>query len=65
MTSDFLLPKPEVVVFGSKLLRDRLDQINTLDGVSLTSSLSVRTLAVIFDQDPSFNSHMKHMCLSL
>ncbi|TWW57376.1 putative RNA-directed DNA polymerase from transposon X-element [Takifugu flavidus] len=44
MSSNFLLPnsgKTEVMVFGPEPLRDRLDHMITLHGISLTSSLSV------------------------
>ncbi|TWW81780.1 hypothetical protein D4764_01G0015950 [Takifugu flavidus] len=44
MSSNFLLlnsGKTEVMVFGPEPLRDRLDHMITLDGISLTSSLSV------------------------
>ncbi|TWW80159.1 hypothetical protein D4764_10G0011890 [Takifugu flavidus] len=51
--------KTEVMVFGHEPLRDRLDHMITLDGISLTSSLSVRNLGVTFDQNLSFNSHIK------
>ncbi|TWW62665.1 hypothetical protein D4764_04G0013120 [Takifugu flavidus] len=51
--------KTEVMVFGPKPLRDRLDHMITIDGISLTSSLSVRNLGVTFDQNLSFNSHIK------
>ncbi|TWW62918.1 Fibroblast growth factor 17 [Takifugu flavidus] len=62
MSSNFLLLNPgktEVMVFGPEPLRDRLDHMITLDGISLTSSLSVRNLEVTFDQNLSFNSHIK------
>ncbi|TWW62345.1 hypothetical protein D4764_04G0009920 [Takifugu flavidus] len=62
MSSNFLLlnsGKTEVMVFGPEPLRDRLDHMITLDGISLTSSLSVRNLGVTFDQNLSFNSHIK------
>ncbi|TWW76594.1 putative RNA-directed DNA polymerase from transposon X-element [Takifugu flavidus] len=62
MSSNFLLlnsGKTEVVVFGPEPLRDRLDHMITLDGISLTSSHFVRNLGVTFDQNLSFNSHIK------
>ncbi|TWW71434.1 putative RNA-directed DNA polymerase from transposon BS [Takifugu flavidus] len=62
MSSNSLLlnsGKTEVMVFGPEPLRDRLDHMITLDGISLTSSLSVRNLGVTFDQNLSFNSHIK------
>ena len=33
--------------------------IATLDGITLASSTTVRNLGVVFDQDLSFNSHIK------
>uniref|UniRef100_A0A674MKT6 Reverse transcriptase domain-containing protein n=1 Tax=Takifugu rubripes TaxID=31033 RepID=A0A674MKT6_TAKRU len=62
MSSNFLLlnsGKTEVMVFGPEPLRDRLDHMITPDGISLTSSLSVRNLGVTFDQNLSFNSQIK------
>ncbi|TWW69769.1 Immunoglobulin heavy variable 4-39 [Takifugu flavidus] len=62
MSSNFRLlnsGKTEVMVFGSEPLRDRLDHMITLVGISLTSSLSVRNLGITFDQNLSFNSHIK------
>ncbi|TWW78147.1 putative RNA-directed DNA polymerase from transposon X-element [Takifugu flavidus] len=62
MSSNSLLlnsGKTEVMVFGPEPLRDRLDHMITLDGISLTSSLSVRNHGVTFDQNLSFNSHIK------
>ncbi|TWW59476.1 hypothetical protein D4764_06G0010060 [Takifugu flavidus] len=47
MSSNFLLLNPgktEVMVFGPQPLRDRLDHMMTLDGISLTSSLSNNVL---------------------
>lgn len=54
ITSNFLLlnsVKTKVIVFGPKILRDRLDHIITQDGVSLASDLSVGNPGVTFDQD--------------
>ncbi|XP_056868095.1 uncharacterized protein LOC130513405 isoform X2 [Takifugu flavidus] len=62
MSSNVLLLNPgktEVMVFGPEPLRDRLDHMITLDGILLTSSLSVRNLGVTFEQNLSFNSHIK------
>ncbi|TWW55907.1 hypothetical protein D4764_09G0009570 [Takifugu flavidus] len=62
MSSNFLLlnsGKTEVMVFGPESLRDRLDRMINLDGISLTFSLSVKNLGVTFDQNISFNSHIK------
>lgn len=67
MSSNFLLlnsGKTEVMVFGPEPLRVRLDHMISLDGISLTSSLSVRNLGVTFDQNLSFNSHIKLVCRS-
>ncbi|TWW71520.1 putative RNA-directed DNA polymerase from transposon X-element [Takifugu flavidus] len=52
-TQLYLSMKPE------ETEKDRLDHMITLDGISLTSSLSVRNLGVTFDQNLSFNSHIK------
>ncbi|MDF4316827.1 reverse transcriptase family protein, partial [Vibrio parahaemolyticus] len=61
--SNFLMlnsDKTEVIVLGPKQLRDSLsDDIVSLDGIALASSTTVRNLGVIFDQDLSFNSHLK------
>ncbi|CAI5660136.1 unnamed protein product [Oreochromis niloticus] len=38
-------------------------QILTLDGITLASSNAVRNLGVIFDQDMSFNAHIKQIFL--
>ncbi|XP_054875006.1 uncharacterized protein LOC129350900 [Amphiprion ocellaris] len=66
MTYNFLLlnsDKTEVIVFGPKHLRELLSKhIATLDGITLASSTTVRNLGVIFDQDMSFNSHIKQIC---
>ncbi len=63
MTCNFLLlnsDKTEVIVLGPKHLRDVLSKdIVTLDGIALASCATVRNLGVIFDQDMSFNSHVK------
>ena len=66
MTCNFLLlnsDKTEVIVFGPKHLRSSLSKhIVTLDGITVASSTTVRNLGVIFDQDMSFNSHIKQTC---
>ena len=63
MTRNFLLlnaDKTEVIVLGPKHHRNKIiTDIATLDGFSLASSDTVRNLGVIFDQDLSFNSHIK------
>lgn len=65
MSSNFLLlnsDKTEVIVFGPKHLRDTFsNQIATLDGVTPNSNTTARNLGVIFDQDLSFSSHIKHV----
>ena len=61
MSCNFLmlnLEKTEILVLGPKNLRDSMSTA-TLDGITLASSTTVRNLGVIFDQDLSFNSHIK------
>ena len=49
-------------MLGPKHLRNSLsNEITTLDGITLASSSTVRNLGVIFDQDLSFNSHIKQI----
>ncbi|XP_034015853.1 uncharacterized protein LOC117501131, partial [Thalassophryne amazonica] len=66
MTSNFLFlnsDKTEVIVLGPTNLRNMVsNQILTLDGITLTSSNTVRNLGVIFDQDMSFKAHIKQIC---
>uniref|UniRef100_A0A8D0CS33 Reverse transcriptase domain-containing protein n=3 Tax=Sander lucioperca TaxID=283035 RepID=A0A8D0CS33_SANLU len=63
MTHNFLMlnsNKTEVIVLGPKHHRTSLSKyIATLDGIALASSTTVRNLGVIFDQDLSFNAHLK------
>ncbi|XP_033932863.2 uncharacterized protein [Pseudochaenichthys georgianus] len=63
MTLNFLMlntTKTEVIVLGPKNLRNKLSKdILTMDGINLASSETVRNLGVIFDQDLSFNTHIK------
>ena len=63
MTLNFLMlntAKTEVIVLGPKNLRNKLSKdILTMDGINLASSETVRNLGVIFDQDLSFNAHIK------
>ncbi|XP_072234405.1 uncharacterized protein [Leuresthes tenuis] len=63
MTQNCLLlnsDKTEVVLFGPERLREKLSSyIVTLDGISLASSSTVRNLGVIFDQNLSFDAHIK------
>ena len=64
MTCNLLLnsDKTEVIVFGPKHLRNTLsNDLANLDGITLASSTTVRNLGVIFDQDMSFNSHIKQI----
>ena len=61
MSCNFLMlnsEKTEILVLGPKNLRDSMSTA-TLDGITLASSTTVRNLGVIFDQDLSFNSHIK------
>ncbi|XP_030580839.1 uncharacterized protein LOC115777144, partial [Archocentrus centrarchus] len=66
MTSNFLLlnsDKTEILVLGPTNLRNMVsNQILTLDGITLASSNTERNLGVIFDQDMSFNAHIKQIC---
>ena len=63
MSCNFLMlnsEKTEILVLGPKNLRDSMStHIATLDGITLASSTTVRKIGVIFDQDLSFNSHIK------
>ena len=63
MSCNFLMlnsEKTEILVLGPKNPRDSMStHIATLDGITLASSTTVRNLGVIFDQDLSFNSHIK------
>uniref|UniRef100_A0A669EZ97 Reverse transcriptase domain-containing protein n=1 Tax=Oreochromis niloticus TaxID=8128 RepID=A0A669EZ97_ORENI len=66
MAANFLLlnsDKTEVIVLGPENLRNMVsNQILTLDGITLSSRNAVRNLGVIFDQDMSFNAHIKQIC---
>ncbi|TKS71945.1 hypothetical protein D9C73_006018 [Collichthys lucidus] len=54
--------KTEVLVIGPKLLRNSLSRdLVTLDGITLASSSTVKNLGVVFDQDLSFNVHIKQI----
>lgn len=63
MTCNFLMlnsDKTEVILLGPKLLRSSLSKdIATIDGIAIASNATVRNLGVIFDQDLSFDSHIK------
>ena len=65
MTSNYLLlnsDKTEIIVLGPKHLRDQLIDGNfTLDGINITSRATVKNLGVTFDQDMSFQSHIKQI----
>ena len=67
-TQTFLLlnsDKTEVIAIGPKHLRETIsDQIVTLDHIILVPSSTVRTLGVMFDQDMSFDPHIKQGQLS-
>ena len=55
--------KTEVVVLDPKHLRETLsDQIVTLDGIRLAPTSTVRNLRVKFENDMSFELHMKQFC---
>lgn len=66
MTSDFLLnsDETEVIVFGPKLLRARLDHIILLDGIYLTSNPALRNLWRMFGEALSSNSHVRMLLWS-
>ena len=63
MISNFLLlnsDKTKVMVLGLQPLRNTLsNDIVTLDGIVLASSTTIRKLWSFFDQEISFNSHIK------
>ncbi|XP_029297016.1 uncharacterized protein LOC115014371, partial [Cottoperca gobio] len=65
MSSNFLMlntDKTEVIILGPKRLRNAFsNDIEGLDGINLASSTTVRNLGVIFDQDLSFNCHIKQI----
>ena len=65
MTQNYLLlnsNKTEVIVLGPKDLREELADGNfTLDGINLSSRTTVKNLGVTFDQDMSFQSHVKQI----
>ena len=52
--------KTEVIIIGPKHLRDDFSNVVIhLDSIALSSTNEVRNLGVIFDQDLSFDSHIK------
>ncbi|XP_028310272.1 uncharacterized protein LOC114467932, partial [Gouania willdenowi] len=62
MDQNFLLlnsDKTEVIVLGPRHLRETYASLTALDGITLAQSTTVRNLGVLFDQDLSFNSHIK------
>lgn len=65
-TKNYLLLNPhktEVIISGPQRLRDPLsEQTLTLDSISISSTPIVKNLGVLFDQDLSFNSHIKQTC---
>ena len=65
MTCNFLLlnsDKTEVIILGTQHLRNKLsNNIIYSDGITLTSSTTVKNLGVIFDEDLSFKSHIKQI----
>ncbi|XP_068609656.1 uncharacterized protein, partial [Brachionichthys hirsutus] len=65
MTENFLLlnlNKTEVLVLGPKHLRNVCSSVVVeLDGVSVSTSTTAKNLGVIFDQDLSFQSQIKHI----
>lgn len=65
MTYNFLMlnsDKTEVIVLGPERLRNQLSSdIVNLDGITLASSTTVRSLGVIFDQDLSFKYQIKQI----
>ncbi len=66
MTENYLLLNPdktEVIILGPQRLRDSVsEQIITLDNVRVSSSSTVKSLGVTFDQDPSFKAHINQVC---
>jgi len=65
MTCNFLMlnsDKTEVILLGPEHLRDQLSgDVVSVDGITLASNTTVKNLAVIFDGDLSFNSHVKQI----
>ena len=65
MTCNFLMlnsDKTEVILIGPEHLRDQLSgDVVSVDGIALASNTTVKNLGVIFDQDLSFNSHVKQI----
>ena len=65
MARNFLLlnsDKTEIIVLGPRHLRESFSSdLTAIDGISLAPSTTVRNLGVLFDQDLSFNSHIKQI----
>ncbi|XP_068184064.1 uncharacterized protein [Antennarius striatus] len=65
MTNNFLhlnSDKTEVVVLVPKTVRDVVpSDVITLDGITFEAKTTARNLGVIFDQDLSFNTHIKQV----
>ena len=65
MTCNFLMlnsDKTEVILIGPEHLRDQLSgDVVSVDGIALASNTTVKNLGVIFDQDLTFNSHVKQI----
>ena len=65
MARNFLLlnsDKTEIIVLGPRHLRESFSSdVTAIDGISLAPSTTVRNLGVLFDQDLSFNSHIKQI----
>uniref|UniRef100_A0A8C5DKA4 Reverse transcriptase domain-containing protein n=1 Tax=Gouania willdenowi TaxID=441366 RepID=A0A8C5DKA4_GOUWI len=62
MDQNFLLlnsDKTEVILLGPRHLRETYASLTALDGITLAQSTTVINLGVLFDQDLSFNSHIK------
>lgn len=65
MTKNFLLlnsDKTEMTVLGPKIVWDAMSsEVVPMDGDTLDPKTTVRNLDVIFNQDLSFNSHIKNI----
>uniref|UniRef100_A0AAQ4QM23 Reverse transcriptase domain-containing protein n=1 Tax=Gasterosteus aculeatus aculeatus TaxID=481459 RepID=A0AAQ4QM23_GASAC len=63
MTGNFLMlnsEKTEVILIGPERLRSQLSRDTVfMDGIALVPSSTVRNLGVLFDQDMTFNTHIK------
>ncbi len=61
MTSNFLLPNSEKTIPKNPTCNN-LEHYLTLDGCSVNSSSSVRSLGVLFDSNLLFESHVSSIC---